>query len=117
MTSASRTMTGHPSAVPADVVGVIAGSRWMPRKAEEPPIPGYRRRRQRREAPPGPARTRQAFVGTALGADGAPTGSNPCAVVVAPREIDRETSSSRSPPSTSLHPDGQTAHQAHKGNR
>ena len=29
----------RPSAAAADVVGVIAGSRWMPRKAEEPPIP------------------------------------------------------------------------------
>src|SRR6476620_290039 len=49
-----------------NVVGVIAGSRWMHRKAEEPPIPGYRRRRQRREAPPGPARTRRMSVDTAL---------------------------------------------------
>src|SRR5690349_23411984 len=72
------------------VGGVIAGPRWMHRKAEEPPIPGYRRRRTwpsgaapiangtaRREsarleaavgseAPPGPARTRRTSVAAAL---------------------------------------------------
>ena len=54
------------SGVSMNVVGVIAGSKWMHRKAEEPPIPGYRRRRQRREAPPGPARTRRTFVDAPL---------------------------------------------------